>query len=273
MSFTVGQASADAKGVFEVRGVPPGSYTVIAEQFGNADSEKVMRGRTSLEVGETNVTDVEVATGPGSTVSGHVRIDGKTNLDLSKMSVALDAQEDLASLGFAPDVSNIPVRADGTFTFQNVPEGTYRINLAPLPNGYYLKPSGEGDAVEAGLKVGHNRSAAVELTLSAGAGRVTGNVTKDDHAFPGATVVLVPDASRRGQARFYRQALTDQSGNFTIANITPGDYKLFAWEEIERGAYFDPDFMQSYEDSGKSVHVDEGGSASAQLELIPSIGD
>jgi protocatechuate 3,4-dioxygenase beta subunit len=273
MSFTIGQASADTKGFFEIRGVPPGSYTVIAEQFGTGDSDKAMRGRTSLEVGETNVADVEVATGPGSTVSGHLRIDGKTNPDLSKMSVTLDAQDDLASLGFAPDVSNIPVRPDGTFIFQNVPEGTYRINLVPLPNGYYLKPSGEEDAVEAGLKVGHNRAAAVELTLSTGAGRIAGNVTKDDHAFPGATVVLVPDAPRRGQARFYRQALADASGNFTIANITPGDYKLFAWEEIERGAYFDPDFMQSCEDSGKSVHVEEGGNATAQLVLIPANGD
>jgi protocatechuate 3,4-dioxygenase beta subunit len=273
MSFSVGQASADAKGAFEIRGVPPGSYTLIAEQFGNADSDKVMRGRTSVEVGDANVNDVEVTTGPGATVSGHVRVDGKTNPDLSKMSVALDAQDDLASLGFAPDVSNIPVRPDGTFIFQNVPEGTYRINLIPVPNGYYLKPSGEGDAVEAGVKVGHNRSAAVELTLSAGAGRITGSVTKDDHSFPGATVVLVPEAARRGQARFYRQVLADQNGNFTIANITPGDYKVFAWEEIERGLYLDPDFMQSYEDSGKPVHVDEGGNASVQLELISATGD
>jgi protocatechuate 3,4-dioxygenase beta subunit len=273
MSFSVGQASTDAKGIFEIRGVPPGSYTVLGEQFGNADSDKVMRGRTSLEVGETNVADVEVATGPGSTVTGHVRVDGKSNPDLTKMSVTLDSQDDLASLGFAPDVSNVAVRADGSFVFQNVPEGTYRINVVPLPNGFYLKPSGEGDAVETGVKVGHNRSVAVELTLSAGAGRVSGNVTKDDHAFPGATVVLVPDAPRRGQPRFYRQALTDQSGNFSIANITPGDYKLFAWEEVERGMYLDPDFMQSYEDSGKSVHVDEGGNASAQLELIQTAGD
>jgi hypothetical protein len=139
-----------------------------------------------------------------------------------------------------------------------------------LPDGYYLKPSGEGDAVEAGVKVGRNHAATVELTLSTGAGRITGTVAKDQQPFAGATVVLVPDGARRGQPRFYRQALTDSGGRFTISSITPGDYKVFAWEEIERGMYLDPDFLQLYEDSGKSVHVKESGNLNLQLDLIPA---
>ncbi len=270
MTFTVGQASTDSKGAYEIRGVPPGSYVLIAEQFGNADPEKVMRGRTSVEVGEVNINDVEVVIGPGASVTGHVRIEGKSNPDLTKLTVALDAQDDLASLGFAPDVSSIPLRPDGTFTFRDVPEGTYHIKVLPLPDGYYLKPSGEGDAVEAGVKVGRNHAAAVELTLSTGAGRVTGTVAKDQQPFAGATVVLIPDGARRGQPRFYRQALTDSGGRFTISSITPGDYKLFAWEEIERGMYLDPDFLQSYEDSGKSVRVEEGSNLNVPLDLIPA---
>lgn len=270
MTFTVGQASTDAKGAFEIRGVPPGSYVLVAEQFGNADTEKVVRGRTSIEVGDTNVSDAEVVIGPGASVSGHVRVEGKANPDFTKLTVALDAQDDLSSLGFAPDVSNVPVRSDGTFTFHDVPEGTYHIKVLPLPDGYYLKPSSEGDAVEAGVKVGRNHAATVELTLSTGAGRITGTVAKDQQPFAGATVVLVPDAPRRGQTRFYRLALTDAGGRFTISSIAPGDYKVFAWEEIERGMYLDPDFLQSYEDSGKSVHVEEDVNLNLQLDLIPA---
>ncbi len=270
MTFPAGQASTDSKGAFEIRGVAPGSYTLIAEQFGNADAEKVARGRIPVEVGEANLNDVEVIIGPGSSVNGHVHIDGKGNPDLTKLSAALDAQDDLSSMGFAPDVSNVPLRSDGTFTFHDVPEGTYHIKLLPLPDGYYLKPSGEGDPVEAGVKVGRNHAAAVELTLSTGAGRITGSVAKDQQPFAGATVVLIPDGARRGQPRFYRQALTDSGGHFAISSITPGDYKLFAWEEIERGMYLDPDFLQSYEDSGKPVQVEEGGNLTVQVDLIPA---
>lgn len=270
MTFTVGQAATDAKGIFEIRGVPPGSYVLVAEQFGNGEAEKVMRGYTTVDVGDVNLNDVEVAVGPGASVSGHLRIEGKANPDLTKLTVSLDPQDDLASLGFAPDVSNVPLRADGTFTFRDVPEGTYHIKVLPLPDGYYLKPAGEGDAIEAGVNVGRNHAPAVELTLSTGAGRVTGTVTKDEQPFAGATVVLAPDAPRRGQPRFYRQVITDSGGKFTISSITPGDYKLFAWEEIERGMYLDPDFLQLYEDSGKSMKIEEGGNLNLQLELIPA---
>ena len=270
MTYAVGQASTDAKGGFEIRGVPPGSYVLVAEQFGTGDADKVMRGRTSLEVGEVNLNDVEVVVGPGASVSGHVRVEGKTNPDFTKMAVALDPQDDLSSMGFAPDVSNVPLRSDGTFMFHDVPEGTYHVKVLPLPDGFYLKPSGEGDAIEAGVKVGRNHAAAVELTLSTGAGRVTGTVAKDQQPSAGATVVLVPDGARRGQPRYYRQALADSGGRFTISSVAPGDYKLFAWEEIERGMYLDQDFLQSYEDSGKPVHVEEGATLNVQLDLIPA---
>ena len=269
MVFAAGQASTDAKGAFEMRGIPPGSYVLMAEQFGNADPEKVLRGRVSVEVGEAGLNDADVVIGPGATISGHVRLEGKATLDFAKLTAEVDAQDDLSSLGFGPNVNNVALRPDGTFTFRDVPEGTYRIKVLPLPDGYYLKPSGEGDAAEA-VKVGRNHGAAVELTLSAGAGRVTGTVAKDQQPSAGATIVLVPDPPRRGQPRFYRQALSDSRGNFTISGVTPGDYKLFAWQEIERGMYLDPDFLRFYEDSGKSVRVEEGANLTLQLELIPA---
>jgi uncharacterized protein (DUF2141 family) len=270
MTFAAGQASTGAKGAFEIPGVAPGSYTLIAEQFGTADAEKVIRGRISVEVGEVNLGDVEVIVGPGASVSGHVRTEGKTNPDLTKLTVSLDAQDDLSSMGFAPDVSNVALRSDGTFTFHDVPEGNYHIKVLPLPDGYYLKPSGEADAVEAGVKVARNHAVSVEITLSAGAGRVSGSVAKNQQPFAGGTVVLVPEGARRSQPRFYRQALTDSAGRFTISSVAPGDYKLFAWEEIERGMYLDPDFIQSYEDSGKPAHVEEGGNLNLEVELIPA---
>jgi hypothetical protein len=268
--FTAGQGSTDPKGGFEIRGVPPGSYELIAEQFGAKESDKVLRGRSPVEVGEVNVNDVEIIVGPGASVSGHVKIEGKTTPDFTKLSVALDAQDDLASMGFAPDVANIPVQRDGTFSFQDVPEGTYRVNVNPLPSGYYLKPGGEGDAADAGVKVGRNHAAAVELTLSAGAGRISGVVNKSDQPAANAVVVLAPDAPRRGQPRLYRQALADASGHFTIAGVPPGDYQLFAWEEIERGMYLDPDFLRLYEDFGKPVRVEEGSNQDVSLALIPA---
>jgi hypothetical protein len=50
--------------------------------------------------------------------------------------------------------------------------------------------------------------------------------------------------------------------------VVPGDYKAFAWENVEIGAWQDPDFMRMYEDRGKPVHIPESGAASSELRLI-----
>jgi hypothetical protein len=55
-----------------------------------------------------------------------------------------------------------------------------------------------------------------------------------------------------------------------MRNVTPGDYTLFAWEQMERGSYLDPDFLGQYEDRGQAVHLEEGGHVTVQLDAIPA---
>ena len=38
--------------------------------------------------------------------------------------------------------------------------------------------------------------------------------------------------------------------------LPPCDYKVIAREDVPKGAYFDTDFLQAYEDRAQSVHVD-----------------
>jgi hypothetical protein len=45
---------------------------------------------------------------------------------------------------------------------------------------------------------------------------------------------------------------------------------VFAWEEIESGAYHDPEFLKPYEERGEAVKVAEGGQQVVRLTLIPS---
>jgi len=83
-------------------------------------------------------------------------------------------------------------------------------------------------------------------------------------------VVLVPDEPRRAQTRLYKDATTDQYGRFTIVGIAPGGYKLFAWEDVEDGAYEDPDYLKAFEDLGEPRTIRERSRESAQLKLIPA---
>jgi hypothetical protein len=62
---------------------------------------------------------------------------------------------------------------------------------------------------------------------------------------------------------------TDQYGRFTIKSVDPGEYKVFAWEDVETGAYMDPEFVKPVEGQGESVTIRESSRESLQLKLIP----
>jgi hypothetical protein len=69
-------------------------------------------------------------------------------------------------------------------------------------------------------------------------------------------VVLLPD-SQRQRVDLYQSRTTDANGAYLFEHIAPGQYKLFAWEDIEKDAWRDPAFMRLYEASGKEIAIGE----------------
>jgi hypothetical protein len=55
-----------------------------------------------------------------------------------------------------------------------------------------------------------------------------------------------------------------------LKDLTPGEYKIYAWEDVESGAYLDPDFMKPFEAKGEAVTLREGDQKSLQVTLIPA---
>jgi hypothetical protein len=39
----------------------------------------------------------------------------------------------------------------------------------------------------------------------------------------------------------------DQNAAINLAGVPPGDYKAYAWEDVEAGGYMDPEFMKPIE--------------------------
>jgi hypothetical protein len=84
----------------------------------------------------------------------------------------------------------------------------------------------------------------------------------------GTTVVLVHDDALRYRVN-EKFTSTDLGGRFQFENVAPGNYKLFAWETIEKAAWNDPNLMQEYERYATPIRIEEGGKASADLQAIP----
>jgi protocatechuate 3,4-dioxygenase beta subunit len=265
-------------GSFELGGVVPGSYVLRAWWH---EEQAMYSGRTEIEVGPVGLDNVSVTITAGVEVRGRVRVEraaagrdpsGATAnaLDPTTLHVNLEPKEEALYFGGG----SARLKGDFTFLMNNVSEGDYRVSLFGAPPDYYLKAArlGGEDVLEGGLSItGGAMPEPLELTLSPNGARLEGVVlAEDNEPFSGAVVALVPEKRRHSRSELYKAVATDQHGRFLLRGLPPGEYKLFAWEEIERGAYRDPEFLKPYEDRGQEVRLHEGEAATAELKLIRS---
>jgi hypothetical protein len=260
----------DAKGDFDVRGVAPGSYFVTTVIN---DGSKSYQTRAPIDVGGANIERVNLSIGPGIEVTGQVRIDGtEQTADLSNLRLMLQPRE----MGGMMFDGFTPARLDDSraFKMQDVSPGQFNLMVTGLPSGYYLKAvrSGQTDVLASGLNT-EAPPAPLAVLLSPNAAQVTGSAQNPstNSPMPGATIVLIPQENeRKDQQSFYKQVTSDQNGAFTFKDVTPGDYHVFAWEDLEAGAYMDADYMKPLEGKGEALALHENDRKSLQLTVIPA---
>jgi hypothetical protein len=266
-------------GSFEIRDVSPGAYTILATVENVAAP---MMARQSLQIVES-VEGLRLAPQAGGTIYGRLRMEGNGSVqpDPSQIFLLLrssDGEDGLLSnvtmgIGFS-SVSH--VHGDGSFEWENVPAGRYcvQISEASAISDWFLKSAtAGGQEVANGFSVSGGR---VNLALVASAnGAVAEGLAsnQNDEPVADAVVVAVPEARFRGHPDRYRKALTDQSGRFALRGLPPGDYTLFAWESVDGEAYYNPEFLRSYESQGKALHVNEGIHVNLKLRAIPAAED
>src|SRR5580692_6553325 len=264
-------------GSFEIRDISPGAYTILA----TVDNAAVpMIARQPLRITES-VEGIRLAPQTGGTIRGRVQMEagGKARPDASQMFLLLrsaDGDDDaLGSVTMGEGISTLAhVSADGSFEWNNVPAGHYSVQIADasaMPD-WFLKSVAAGgrEAVDSGFSVSGGVTA-LNLVASANGAITEGVAThQKDEPLADAVVVAVPAERFRGHPERYRKALTDQSGRFTLRGLPPGDYTILAWESVDGEAYYNPEFLRSYEGQGRQVHLEEGRRASITLKAIPS---
>jgi hypothetical protein len=248
--------------------VTPGSYFVIAQVNTRG---KPLAARTPIQVGSSNIEGLSLTIRGGVTVSGKVRVEGESTASVATMRLVLQPAESGGML-FGPAPTQ-QVKEDGSFQLEDVGADRYTVSLYGLPEGFYVKSvrSANLDVLAGGLDVAAGAPAPLDVVLSPNAGRVTGTVLdpKTQKAAAMVMVVMVPqEKERRDREAFYQTATTDFSGQFTFKSVTPGEYRAYAWEDAEYGAWMDPDFLKPLESRGEAVSVQESGRHAIQVNLI-----
>jgi hypothetical protein len=254
-------------GFFDISGVLPGSYNLmaVARQDGTQYST-----RMRVDISERGLDNVVVQLRPGVTIEGKIYLDGPPppEFAMNRLRIALQPAEEFPMGGGA---GNGQVTDDGSFRLANVSPMEYRVRVNGLPTGAFLMAGriGNEDALNAPFYISGDQQAVLQLQIGFSAGRVQGTVV-DSKGMPyqGAVATLIPDDPRRLRTELYFSTATDQYGRFNFANVPPGGYKLFAWEEIPSGAHLDPEYIRRFEDRGRPVKVDQGASVDTQTAVI-----
>ena len=244
---------------FELTGVRPGSYTITANINAGAGSQLV--AAQSVEIGGNHVDGLILTLSGGADVHGSVKVEDATSpVDLSSVNVNLRPTG--MTFGRVPRGK---VSADAVFTLEQVPAVPFAINVSGFPDNCYLKSVRYGGREVPDTGVDMSAGGPLEITLSATAAAVDGVVMdKDNKPVAGAMVALIP---KDGSPITGRSA--DENGILSFKGLKPGEYKLIAWEDVEPGAWMDPDFVKPFESKAKSVKLDAGGHDAVQLKVIP----
>ena len=158
----------------------------------------------------------------------------------------------------------------GEFTYQGILPGDYRVSVGALPSTLYLKDVriGGKSILNQTISVRGKINDALTVILGSNAGRVDGKVVlKDGKAALRSTVVIVPN-NDRDRADLVQDTVSSSDGNFRFFGIAPGDYKVFAWDQIEKFSWFDPEVLKRCESQGVLIHVGEGARQNVQLTSI-----
>ncbi len=269
-------------GSFVIHDVAPGAYTILATV---ENSPVSMTARQALQVVSSNVEGLSLSPQPGATVRGRLRIeasnDAKSNtarFDPTQVFLGLqsiEGDESTSGFPFGNGFTSLThVSPDGSLEWKEVPPGDYYVQLigsAENMQDWFVKSAGSGgrEADDSAISVSGG-SMTVDLIVNT-QGAVVDGVVADakGQPLPNVVIVAVPEARLRSRIDRYRKTVSDQSGHFTLHGLRPGDYTLFSWENIDGEAYYNPEFLKTYEGQGIAVHVSEGDHKSVQVQAIP----
>ena len=273
-------------GTFDLRDVVPGAYwlraqaaestataLIPANAVGRTVSEALtmasgIRTAAQMSLDVTgNVDGLVLSMTSGVSVPGSLRVEGQPLPASPAPRVALRST---STSGLSSPLQ--PINADGTFTLLNVFPGEYRVMVTPMPPDYYVKEARneQVDVLNQPWVIGNAIRGNLEVVLSSAVGQIEGTVL-DARSQPVASLqtILIPDQDR-GRIELVKTVVTDQNGHFNFRGVSPGNYKIFAWEGLEANAFYDPEVMRQYEQQGKAVRVTEGAKITSEVRMIPA---
>jgi hypothetical protein len=245
--------------------------TVYSGTVGQPTTRRQPTGRVPVEVNR-DIADLRVVVSLGAPLSGEVVLNGTGGSTIKPESMRLLLRSlDTTPASFVSLVGTIPVDTAGKFAAINVPEARYTFQISGLPATAYVADIRQGGTSVMDSGFVHDQSSTpIQIVIDANGVTLQGMVLNaDGKPAANATVVLVPPQARRQNALLYKNAMTNETGAFTLRGVSPGPYTIFAWESVPPSAWQNAEFISKYEARGRQINLTATSVAEVQLNVIP----
>jgi protocatechuate 3,4-dioxygenase beta subunit len=249
---------------FEFPYLIAGPYTIVATLSAEGREYRVVERMELPPAGQEITLHLE----RGIDLTGRVDLEGTGDRPAGPFRVTLSSGDSFPGRS-RPAAEAKP---DGSFTIPNLFPGIWDINVQPVPHGGYIKAMllGDQDVLTDDMTITPSTHEPLRIVLSTRGGVVTGMVTVPQGVPKSARarVLLAPSGRYEHVLSYYAVTAADDAGHFEFKSVTPGRYKLYAFEELEPGSYEDPGFLKPFEKLSEAFDVPEGGHVSRQVPLI-----
>ena len=224
-----------------------------------------------MDVRNSDVDGVQLTIQKGSDVRGQVTNQSATPIALDKLRLNFRSQDSIPD-SFATIMGAIPVDASGSFFIPDVLAARLSLQVSGLPDTAYVADIRLGglSVIDSGLSFDSQATTSMEILVNGNGGAVEGMVLNSDRKpAANATVALVPPDIHRQNPMMFKNVQTDEMGHFLIKGIAPGDYTLYAWENVFPSAWMNSEFFAKYQSRGRAIRSTASGRVDTQLDLIP----
>jgi hypothetical protein len=248
--------------------VPAGRYRIVASMEAN---DRRYRAEQRVEAGP-EVDNLTLTLAPGAPLTGKLVVEGEPMRKSGPYTIRLTPGDDTQNIGQPPTAD---VSESGAFEFPSVLPGIWDIGVSPMPTGSYIKSMrlGEQDVLTADMTLEEGARKPLSIVLSTKGAVVSGNVMKPDASGPltslRSRLLLAPSGRYEAVQSFYETTLTDARGHFEFKGVTPGTYRLYAFDRLQSDEFWKPDFLKPFTAAaGDAFEVTESARVTHDATLI-----
>ena len=226
---------------YRIDGIGAGRYTLVATgTVVLPDRTERLRGRADVTLDGFAAATITLALERGARVTGRIAFDGKS--PPPRMEPSLFLKPVAGSAGMADGLvlgfieGGLRALPEGLLSTFSISPGEYVVqvqsSMATTMGWTLTSATMDGqDILDLPIQLAANSVSTVALTLSDRSTELSGRVTDaEGRPQPGLTLVVFSADQRHWYAgsRRVRQALPDARGDYRVAGLPPGDYRLAA---------------------------------------------